>query len=187
MKPILATIILLLLCSQVFAQQNTDSMPDVMFGFRSFTDPVYPLVARVAKIEGDVSLKVVVRADGSIESVTALSGDPTLIQAAMESVRQSAFQCRGCQGLTEKSLIYSFRISPAEAGPCCCTSGHPDSEVPRTQTKVLTETGHITIIAPPICVCPDSCTEAAAKASAKFRSAKCLYLWKCGTHPILLQ
>src|SRR5215472_4331215 len=128
---------------------------------------------------GDVVLKVSVRPDGTVESVTAVSGNPSLAEVAMKSARQSEIECSGGQGLTEKTLVYSFRMSPVPAGPCCCTSGHPDSQFPRTQ-EFSQVNGHITITAPPNCVCPDACAEAAAEAASKCRSPKCLYLWKCG-------
>jgi hypothetical protein len=103
-----------------------------------------------------------------------------LIQAAVESTKQSKFECRGCSGLTEKVLIYSFQLSPVPipADPCCCTAGHETSKSPTTP-QMPDQEGHIAITAPPLCVCPDACTAARVQ-DQKFRSAKCLYLWKCG-------
>jgi hypothetical protein len=43
---------------------------------------------------------------------------------------------------------------------------------------------HVTITALPVCICPDACTVDEAVAQSRFRSAKCLYLWKCGRHPV---
>lgn len=152
--------------------------------FRRFTSPVYPPLARMANVFGDVVLKITFRPDGSFDSLSAVSGNPILTQAALDSARQSQFECRVC-GASElsQSLTYSFLIFPAKADPCCCTSrpGVP-ATTPTTQVSQLQN--HITIIEPPICVCPDACSEAWAQAHAKYRSAKCLYLWRCGKRQI---
>ena len=156
---------------------DSNSAPQVVF--RKLVHPVIESGMIALSGGGDVVLKISVRPDGTIAFVTTVSGNSSLAEAAMESARHSEIECPGCHGLTEKFLTYSFRISPVRAGPCCCTSGHPDSQLPTTQ-EFSEVNGHITIIAPPICVCPDSCSLAWAEAHSKFRSPKCLYLWKCG-------
>lgn len=161
---------------------NASAAPQVVL--KKLFPPVYPQMAKVARIYGDVSLKLYVHPDGSVESVVANSGNPMLVLAAVESTKQSQFECRGCNGLTEKSLLYSFQVSTTPADPCCCTAGH-ESSTPKT-AQVTESEGHVTITAPPLCVCPDACTQAWAQAHSKFRSAKCLYLWKCGTRHIAI-
>jgi len=158
---------------------NANPAPQV--ALKKLFPPAYPQMAKIAQIAGDVSLKVSIHPDGSIDSVKALSGDRMLAQAAVESANRSQFECRGCNGLTEKSLVYSFQLPsvPVPADPCCCTAGH-ESTTPTTP-QVTESEGHITITASPVCVCPDRCTQAPAQL-LKFRSIKCLYLWKCGTH-----
>lgn len=146
--------------------------------------PVYSQMAMIARIYGDVSLKVYVHPDGSVGSVVADSGHPMLVRAAVESAKQSQFECRGCNGLTEKTLLYSFQVSNVPADPCCCTAGH-ESSTPRTE-QVTEAEGYITITGPPPCLCPDACARAWAQAHSKFRSAKCLYLWKCGNRHIAI-
>ena len=133
---------------------------------------------------GDVVLQVSVHPDGSVESVTLVSGDRWLTQAAIESARQSQFECHGCKEPVEKSLTYSFKLSPVQAGPCCCTSGHPDSQIPAPE--VSEANGHVTFIASPICVCPDACTQAWAASHSRVRSPQCLYLWKCGKRRVFV-
>jgi TonB family protein len=54
-------------------------------------NPVYPPAARIAGIEGVVSLDVSVAADGNVQSVKALSGLPLLAAAARDAVRQWNF------------------------------------------------------------------------------------------------
>ena len=51
-------------------------------------DPDYPVAAKEAGIQGVVTLAVIIGKDGAVESVTADSGHPALIQAAMDAVRQ---------------------------------------------------------------------------------------------------
>jgi periplasmic protein TonB len=50
--------------------------------------PVYPAMARAARIAGNVRLKAVIGTDGKIKNLTAVSGHPLLVDAAMNAVRQ---------------------------------------------------------------------------------------------------
>jgi len=182
--------VMLALWSSVFAQSapeqmrpdNGDSTPQVVL--EKLAPPLYPQMAKIAGIAGEVRLKVYVRVDGSIESVTALSGHPILIQAAVESANRSQFKCQGCNDITERSLSFFFALSTKPPDPCCCTAGHVDS-TPATPTVTESE-GRIAITAAPLCICPDACASAWAQAHSKFRSLKCLYLWKCGTRHIAI-
>jgi len=160
------------------AATSDDTTPHVVL--KKLVQPFYPQMARVAGIGGDVTIKVFVRADGSIQSVAPVSGDRLLLQAAMDSAEKSQFECRGCSALTEKHLTYTFRSSTAAPDPCCCTAGHETDS--STTTQISEPEGRITLTYPPLCVCPDACTAAWARDHSRFRSAKCLYLWKCGDH-----
>src|SRR5690242_2409005 len=60
------------------------------------TEPVYPPLARTARISGDVELKLGIRKDGTIASAIVISGHPMLAQAALQSAQQSQFECRAC-------------------------------------------------------------------------------------------
>lgn len=51
------------------------------------SDPVYPAMAKIAHVQGDVVLQAVISKTGTIENLHAVSGHPILIQAAMEAVR----------------------------------------------------------------------------------------------------
>lgn len=126
--------------------------------------PIYPSVARLANITGDVQLKVIIRKNGSVESASVVNGSPMLQQAALNSARQSRFECRGCeQDLTPHSLVYSFQLISSPGYPC------PEGG----WLHVLQFDSHITIMAEPPLVHPYFSYIAA-------RSAKCLYLWPCG-------
>jgi protein TonB len=50
--------------------------------------PTYPQMARIAHIQGDVTLQATISKSGSIENLRAVSGHPILIQAALDAVRQ---------------------------------------------------------------------------------------------------
>jgi TonB family protein len=50
--------------------------------------PDYPEVARLAGIEGDVTLRVFIGRDGTVRGITPLSGPPILARAALRAVEQ---------------------------------------------------------------------------------------------------
>jgi len=50
--------------------------------------PAYPPLARQARIQGTVVVRAVISKDGSIESLTLVSGHPMLVPAAMDAVKQ---------------------------------------------------------------------------------------------------
>jgi len=54
--------------------------------------PVYPPLAKQARVSGVVQLKVIIGKDGAVKEVTAISGHPFLRQAAIDAVRQWIYQ-----------------------------------------------------------------------------------------------
>jgi protein TonB len=50
--------------------------------------PEYPIIARLSGIQGDVKLHAIISADGTIQSLTVMSGHATLIRAALDAVQQ---------------------------------------------------------------------------------------------------
>src|SRR6202166_75616 len=50
--------------------------------------PAYPQLAKQARIQGVVRLNAVIGKDGTIQNLTAASGHPLLVPAALEAVRQ---------------------------------------------------------------------------------------------------
>jgi protein TonB len=54
--------------------------------------PVYPALAKQARIQGTVRLTAVIGTDGRIQSLQAESGHPLLIPAAVDAVRQWRYQ-----------------------------------------------------------------------------------------------
>jgi TonB family protein len=125
--------------------------------------PTFPPLALMARIQGDVQIQVDIRKDGSVASVSLVSGHPMLTQAALESAQKSQYECRGCsESATSYLLTYSF--ADRVDGDCC--------DAQNREPEVTQKAAHITIASPPMCLCdPPS--------SRKVRSAKCLYLWRC--------
>jgi TonB family protein len=71
--------------------------------------PVYPPLARQARIAGDVVIQVEVRQDGSVAAAEVISGHPMLKQAALDSAQKTTFECSECgNGVKIYRLIYTF-------------------------------------------------------------------------------
>jgi protein TonB len=51
-------------------------------------EPLYPPLARQARISGTVRLRAIISADGAVEQLNVLSGHPLLIRAATDAVQQ---------------------------------------------------------------------------------------------------
>ena len=149
-----------------FAQTNSHSeasKADVVLV--NLFSPAYPPLARQACIAGEVEINLGIRKDGSVQSAVVASGHPMLTLAALSSAQQSRFECRGCEDdVTPYSLIYSFQFEASHGWPC------PEKTAPRvTQSQ-----NRITIAAEPALVHPYF-------SNMLVRSAKCLYLWRCGS------
>jgi len=54
--------------------------------------PQYPVIAREARVQGDVELECVIDPQGDIEQMKLLSGNPLLVTAAFNAVRQWRYQ-----------------------------------------------------------------------------------------------
>ncbi len=54
--------------------------------------PVYPPLAKQARISGVVKLNAIIGKDGTIQNLTVASGHPLLVPAAMEAVKQWVYQ-----------------------------------------------------------------------------------------------
>jgi TonB family protein len=126
--------------------------------------PVYPPLARQARITGDVLLRAMIRRDGALDSAEVIRGHPILKQAALDSARSSSFECRNCEAeLTPFLLTFVFDL---QVYANCC-------DVPPRETEVVQSVDRIYITAPNVCMCDPRGD------LIRVRSAKCLYLWKC--------
>jgi len=54
--------------------------------------PVYPPLARQARIQGTVRLTAIIATDGTIQSLQVVSGHPLLVPSALEAVKQWVYQ-----------------------------------------------------------------------------------------------
>jgi TonB family protein len=133
--------------------------------------PVYPLLARQARITGDVKVQVFIRKDGSVESAEVISGHPMLKQAGLESAQKSQFECRGCNGVISYSLVYTFAIgNESHNAPDCSTI---IDRPPGIQQWL----NHVLITVDPL----NTCDAMSIITKVNVRSLKCFYLWKCGS------
>jgi len=137
--------------------------------------PVYPAIARAAQVAGDVEVNLEIRSDGTVQSAFTISGPPLLINAALDSARQSQFECRDCgEAAAPIHLTYTFQLIDTTAG-CCTTAESASKGAPSGPTPGVTQSqSHITIL-----VYQQSTWQPVAIIRAKVRSPKCLYLWKC--------
>lgn len=76
-------------------------------------EPDYPREARQQGIQGVVVLDVRIARDGSVEDVQVISGQPLLVRAAMDAVKQWRFKPRAADGRPvemETRVTLSFRL-----------------------------------------------------------------------------
>jgi protein TonB len=104
---------------------NGSAMPDVKFaGPKRITsrlteaqlvnrvEPVYPHIAALSNIQGQVKLHAIIARDGRIQSLNAISGHPLLVRAAMEAVEQWRYRPYVLNGETvevETLITVNFR------------------------------------------------------------------------------
>ena len=134
--------------------------------------PIYPPMARVARVSGDVEVALRIRQDGGVESV--VKGHPMLKAVALDSARQSKFECHHCQEAPSPySVLYTFEYATMQH---CCQpqeSSYATERGEEPQARITQSQNHITILTEPICICDP------AGDVIKVRSAKCLFLWHC--------
>jgi protein TonB len=54
--------------------------------------PVYPKLARQARVAGTVVLEAIVTAEGKVAEIKVVSGHPLLVQAAIDCVKQWEYE-----------------------------------------------------------------------------------------------
>ena len=141
--------------------------------------PTYPPLARQARISGDVDLMLRIRQDGSIGSAVVVSGHPLLAQNAIDSAQRSRFECRKCsETLTSFRLVYTFHLVGPKTSCGAKEDGPEKSESSDQIPRVAQLLNHVTLVdqSGPVSIC-----DPGPDVKYKVRSAKCLYLWKCGT------
>lgn len=76
--------------------------------------PEYPLLARQARIQGDVVLSAIVSREGVVENLQVVSGHPFLIEAAVAAVKQwryRPFLVSGEPVEVETRIVVTFKFS----------------------------------------------------------------------------
>ncbi len=165
------------LCIGAAAQQAApDSNADASKGDALLVNlfkPVYPPLARQADISGEVTVAVTVSQDGTV-SAAVENGQAMLRQAALDSARQSHFECRMCSSPVSYMLVYTFK--QIEGRDCCSAFSAPATveQEPRLTDPQGHPQTHITITAEHFCLC-----DPASTLTMRVRSIKCLYLWRC--------
>jgi len=138
-------------CTQLVLAQTVnrhkDSLPHIVL--IKLSPPTYPSIARQALIEDDVVLKIVIHPNGSIGSVSTISGHRLLVASAVDSAKQSQFKCLGC-GVSDvdQTFTYSFHVSrKSNPDPNCCSNNRPaTAEVSQSDNKISITSG-------PACYC----------------------------------
>lgn len=69
-------------------------------------DPVYPDLARKMNMTGTVKVEITIGTDGSVKDVKTLGGNPVLVQAVEEAVKQWKY-ANGPEE-TKKALEFKF-------------------------------------------------------------------------------
>ena len=152
-------VVLLLSLCPTLAQTSLSVPPPTIVTLGS---PTYPPMAVAARVSGDVNLSVTVATDGAPVSVTVVSGPPMLRQAAIESAKASRFW----PSAGVYPVIYKFVLDlTMKCGE------ERDSSYPH----VKYEANVITVAEQSVLLCDP------AAVIERVRSAKCLYLWKCGS------
>ncbi|MGA9964281.1 MAG: energy transducer TonB [Terriglobales bacterium] len=155
-------------CASAQSSQSSGAAQSGVVVLTKLAQPRYPPLARQARIQGDVEVTVGVRQDGSVESAVIASGHAMLREAALESAQNSQFECRGCgEAVTSYSLVYSFQLATER------TAGLPHDDGDPQPIHVFQSQNHVTVVAEPTVAIFDVWP-------VRVRSAKCLYLWRCG-------
>jgi hypothetical protein len=148
--------------------QSTDGARQAQLKVIQLPPPKYPPMALAAHVFGEVELRIRLRADGTLDAAEATSGPPMLREPAAESARQIKFAFEDCQQSTNSfKLTHWFELGET----LFCTSTR-NSGYPRvTQTVDV-----ITIADQPM----GTCDLAGTIEKVRARSARCLYLRRCG-------
>jgi hypothetical protein len=123
-------------------------------------------MAVAARVSGDVILNVTLASDGSTNRVSVESGPPMLRQDAINSATRSLFQADLENFSGGYRLVYRSVLD--QTAKCEHDDSYPHV---KHEANVVTITEQNVPICDPVAVIE----------SVRFRSAKCLYLWKCGS------
>jgi protein TonB len=72
--------------------------------------PVYPRVAREARIQGSVKFTALIAPNGTVSRLQLISGHPLLVKSAMDAARQWRYLPMGVEIITE--IVVNFSLWP---------------------------------------------------------------------------
>jgi TonB family protein len=137
-----ALFLLITMLSLMQAQVVLDRVrvaPGVIAGLiENKVDPVYPPLARQARIQGAVILGVIISKTGDVENLQLISGHPMLAPAAIEAVKQWKYKpylLNGEPVEVETQVQVNFRLSekPASDGIAQSIPSEPGSLISMPQ------------------------------------------------------
>jgi hypothetical protein len=135
----------------------------------------YPPIALAARVAGTVELSILLRRDGILESLEIVSGPPMLRQAASDSAKASQFECNGCiEANTALRLTYKYELDWTR--DCTDSVATARATAETSYPRVTHSAQVVTIVGQPI----PTCDPASDIIRVRSRSAKCLFLWRCG-------
>jgi periplasmic protein TonB len=76
--------------------------------------PVYPPLARQARVSGAVTFSAIIGVDGRIQNLTLVSGHPLLVPAAQEAIKQWLYaptQLNGEAVEVITQIVFNFRLN----------------------------------------------------------------------------
>jgi len=79
----------------------------------SRVEPVYPMIAKRARVQGRVTLRAIISAQGTIASLQVIDGHPVLVGAAMDAVKQwryKPYMLSGQPVEVETTMFVNFHI-----------------------------------------------------------------------------
>jgi TonB family protein len=83
--------------------------------------PVYPPLAKVARAQGTVKLSAVIAGDGTVKTLSAISGHPLLVEAAMTAVKQWQYKPTIVNGKPVEvitTIDVNFTLAPCNDPGC---------------------------------------------------------------------
>ncbi len=115
-------LIVLLACTSVAEAQQTApvevSQASAAEHLAKRVEPVYPPLAKAARVQGTVTLKVVISKEGAVRDVKTLSGSPILLSAATNAVKQwqyKPFMVEGNAAEVSTVIEVPFSLGISEA------------------------------------------------------------------------
>jgi TonB family protein len=81
-------------------------------------EPVYPRLAREARVQGTVRLRAVIDASGKVQEVKLIEGPPMLVQAAIDAARQFEYSPPTADGRpinVRADLVFTFQLNSSGA------------------------------------------------------------------------